>query len=419
MSTASPSPPSSQPIASSSSTTLTMLPPPLTQPLSKRQRKWGERCLRSFCHRVRALHCSRNSCLRHCHEAGRCPFHGLNDGPPMHGDEEDDLLIEEPEDGSFGREDLRQALHASLLDLGLPIPDVPLPSMHDLLSAPPAPIPCDNVQLPSMFLEGDSSPPPMDPIWATDLRAWARQEADNKHVEERRKEMEREVRQHFVLHWFDADNAAVKVEWVSKCPYYPQWQLADDPELVTSLGTDIHKIEVYDEHFRCWIPTALTHTISLESGCHLFLRRYGVIQCDGFQELLTASKHTLRPRHLRFNMTGECDIVRTKLKAKREIIEIPSSPVITVKCEREESCELAFTPMRLRYATSMSPTPSPLLIRSGSPPRDIFSMSYSSSTSSVLSVASSHPTTAPTRQQPTTIPTITAILVPHYDPAKP
>ncbi|KAG1760636.1 hypothetical protein EDD22DRAFT_848369 [Suillus occidentalis] len=39
MSTASPSPPSSQPIASSSSTTLTMLPPPLTQPLSKRQRK--------------------------------------------------------------------------------------------------------------------------------------------------------------------------------------------------------------------------------------------------------------------------------------------------------------------------------------------------------------------------------------------
>ncbi|KAG1760624.1 hypothetical protein EDD22DRAFT_848357 [Suillus occidentalis] len=366
----------------------------------------------------------------------------------MHGDEEDDLLIEEPEDGSFGREDLRQALHASLLDLGLPIPDVPLPSMHDLLSAPPAPIPCDNVQLPSMFLEGDSSPPPvlpstpvpkstakhpritqqMDPIWATDLRARARQEADNKRVEERRKEMEREARQRFVLHWFDADNAAVKVEWVSKCPYYPQWQLADDPELVASLGTDIHKIEVYDEHFRRWIPTALTHTISLESGCHLFLRRYGVIQCDGFQELLTASKHTSRPRHLRFNMTGERDIVRTKLKAKREIIEIPSSPVITVKREREESCELAFTPMRprldvedfnSRYTTSMSPTPSPLLIRSGSPPRDTFSMSYSSSTSSVLSVASSHPTTAPTRQQPTTIPTITAIPVPHYDPAKP
>ncbi|KAG1731955.1 hypothetical protein EDD22DRAFT_852808, partial [Suillus occidentalis] len=384
----------------------------------------------------------------HCREAGGCPFHGLNDGPPMHGDKEDDLLIEEPEDGSFGREDLRQALHASLLDLGLPIPDVPLPSMHDLLSAPPAPIPCDNVQLPSMFLEGDSSPPPvlpstpvpksmakhpritqqMDPIWATDLRARARQEADNKRVEERRKEMEREARQHFVLHWFDADNAAVKVEWVSKCPYYPQWQLADDPELVASLGTDIHKIEVYDEHFRCWIPTALTHTISLESGCHLFLRCYGVIQCDGFQELLTASKHTSHPRHLRFNMTGEHDIVRTKLKAKREIIEILSSPVITVKREREESCELAFTPMRPRldvedfnshYATSMSPTPSPLLIRSGSPPRDTFSMSYSSSTSSVLSVASRILQTAPTRQQPTTIPTITAIPVPHYDPAKP
>jgi hypothetical protein len=201
-----------------------MLPPPLTQPSGRRQRKRGERCLRSFCRRVRALRCSRNSCLRHCREAGGCPFHGLNDGPPMLGDEEDDLLIEEPEDGSFGREDLRQALHASLQDFGLPIPDAPLPSMHDLLSAPPAPIPCNRVQLPSISLEGDTSPPPalpstpvpkstakhpqitqqMDPIWATDLRAWARQEADDKRVEERRKEMEREARQRFVLHWFDA-----------------------------------------------------------------------------------------------------------------------------------------------------------------------------------------------------------------------
>ncbi|KAG1812461.1 uncharacterized protein BJ212DRAFT_1483099 [Suillus subaureus] len=295
MSTASPSPPSSQPITSSSSTTLTMLPPPLTQPLSRCQHKQGE-----------------------------CPFHRLNNGPPMLGDKEDDFLIEEPEDGSFGHEDLCQALHASLQDLGFPIPDAPLPSMHNLLSALPAPIPCNHIQLPSIFLEGDSSPPPMDPIWATDLHAQARQEADDKQVEECRKEMEREVRQHFALHWFDADNAAVKVEWVSKCPYYPQWQLANDPELITSLGTDIHKIK---------------------SGCHLFLHCYGVIQCDGFQELLMASKHTSRPHHLWFNMTGEHDVMRKKLKAKQEIIEIPSSLVITAKHEWEESSELAFTPM--------------------------------------------------------------------------
>jgi hypothetical protein len=44
----------------------------------------------------------------------------------------------------------------------------------------------------------------MDPIWATYLRAHARQEADDKRIEECRKEMEREVRQHFILHWFDA-----------------------------------------------------------------------------------------------------------------------------------------------------------------------------------------------------------------------
>jgi hypothetical protein len=105
-------------------------------------------------------------------------------------------------------------------------------------------------------------------------------------------------------------------------------------------------------------------------------------------------------------MTGKHDVVQMKLKAKQEIIEIPSSPVITVKHEWEESCELAFTPMCLRldvedfnsrYATSMSPTPSLLLIHSGSPPHDTFSISYSSSTSSVLSVVSLHPTTAPTQ----------------------
>jgi len=134
-------------------------------------------------------------------------------------------------------------------------------------------------------------------------------------------------------------------------------------------------------------------------------------------------------------MTGKRDVVRTKLKAKREIIEIPSSPVITVKRKREESTELAFTPMRprldvedfnSRYATSVSPTPSPLLIRSGStisltssPPCDTFSMSDSLSTSSVLSVVSLPHASAPTRRQPTTVPTITTIPVPHYDPAKP
>jgi hypothetical protein len=44
----------------------------------------------------------------------------------------------------------------------------------------------------------------MDSIWATDLHAQARQEADDNHIKEHRKEIEQEVRQHFVLYWFDA-----------------------------------------------------------------------------------------------------------------------------------------------------------------------------------------------------------------------
>ncbi|KAG2366722.1 hypothetical protein BDR07DRAFT_1373437 [Suillus spraguei] len=260
---------------------------------------------------------------------------------------------------------------------------------------------------------------------ATDLCAWARKEADVKWVEEHCKEMEREEKQCFVLHWFDSDNTAVKMEWVSKCPYYPQWQLADDPELVASLGTDIRKIEVYNECLQCWIPTALSHTISLESGCHVFLRRYDVMQCNDFPELLTASKHISRPHHLWFNMRGERDIVQTKLKAKQEwvplsdpeaeveIIKIPTSPICKVKCEWEESHELFSTPVYPRltvedfnscHGASIS---SIIISLSSSPIHETFSMSISSSSSS------HHSTTL------VETPAITPIPVPNYNSAKP
>ncbi|KAG1801320.1 hypothetical protein EV424DRAFT_1545433 [Suillus variegatus] len=256
MSTTSPSPPSSQPITSSSSTTLAMLLPSSTQPSSKRQCKRGEQCLGSFCTCPHALHCSRDLCLRHCCEAGGCHFHGFHDGLPLHGDDDevhDDFLIEQSEDGGFGREELRQALNASLKDLGLPIPDIPVPSIYDLISAPPAPIP--RVQSPNVPFEADLSSSPVLPA----LPHTSSSRPMPKHPR---------IMQQMDPIW---DNAAVKVKWVSKCPYYPQWQLADNPELVASLGADIHKIEVYDEHLQCWIPTALTHTISLESGCNVFL----------------------------------------------------------------------------------------------------------------------------------------------------
>jgi hypothetical protein len=37
------------------------------------------------------------------------------------------------------------------------------------------------------------------------------------------------------------------MQWVLHCPFFPQYKLADDVMLVESLGTDISRIEVYDE----------------------------------------------------------------------------------------------------------------------------------------------------------------------------
>jgi hypothetical protein len=78
------------------------------------------------------------------------------------------------------------------------------------------------------------------------------------------------------------DDAPVLVEWVSKGPYYPQWQLADNPELIALLGENVRKIEVYEDHGNHWIPVGLSHTFLLESGCNIFIRCYGVSHCWDF-----------------------------------------------------------------------------------------------------------------------------------------
>ncbi|KAG1719108.1 uncharacterized protein EDB91DRAFT_1257907 [Suillus paluster] len=388
----SPTPPSSQPLASSS-TTQALLPPPLTQPPSKKQRKRGERCIGSFCARARALRCSREMCSKHCIDLGGCHFHGFdtpeedvliadNDAPfefPLEQDVSNDVLE---------NEELRLALNASLLELGLPLPGAadPMPSLHDLISTtPPSTSVASSLSAattpPSTFvpepssilapvassssaaLHASTSKPPritqqMDPIWTTDLHARARQEAEQQRVELRRKEMEREAKQRFVLHWYDS------------CPYYPQWQLADDPDLIALLGEDLRKMEVYEEHTNRWIPAGLSHTFSLKSGCNVFIRRYGVSRCRDFQELLNISRQGTRPRHLRFNMTGERDAVRTKLKCKDTILKVegPVNTLTKAKRQREESCEVeTSTPTRPRLAVdadfdsrraiSLSPTP--------------------------------------------------------------
>jgi hypothetical protein len=61
------------------------------------------------------------------------------------------------------------------------------------------------------------------------------------------------------------------MQWAVHCPYFPQYQLSDDPTLVNSLGRNIEKINVFEESFMCWTPSMLAHPFTLDSGCHVFI----------------------------------------------------------------------------------------------------------------------------------------------------
>ncbi|KAG2741489.1 hypothetical protein P692DRAFT_20752259 [Suillus brevipes Sb2] len=274
---------------------------PVSGPLGKKLRKRGPPCAGAFCHRARALRCIRGMCLKHCIEAGGCANERLVDNQ------------------GFGYEDLQLALKVSLAAQGLEVPSAPPPSLHDILTSVPGP------SAPSTLTVRKPLKQPritnqLDPVWALDLRARAQQEIDEGRIAERRKEMERAAKQRFVLNWFDADDEPVMMQWVSNCPFFPQYQLSDDSILIESLGTDISKIDVYEERYARWIPAPLSHTFTLTTGGHIFIRRHGVTQCEGFDELYRASKQSVRPPHMRSNMKGQRDALRATAKQSHRTV---------------------------------------------------------------------------------------------------
>ncbi|KAG2109514.1 hypothetical protein DEU56DRAFT_905628 [Suillus clintonianus] len=357
--------PMAMPTASTSSSDAFSTTFPSTQPSTsshpqqnnKKPRKRGGRCIGPFCRRASALRCPQGMCLSHCTDSGGCPIHGMEahnqrvDVQPV--DDNSVFYLEDAEtrepvfdtddtETGYGYRDLQQALEASMTATGGH--PAPFASFHDLLTAPnpsqlPAPSP---TQTPSRIC----TPPPsffppqqrddtvlttrafpvhklskaprvtdqLDPLWAGDLNARAQEEISSKMVSERRKEMERAAKQRFVLYWFDADDAPVIMQWVTHCPFFPQYQLSDDPTLLQSLGDDIQKIDVFEASFMRWIPSVLTHTFTLDSGCHVFIRRHSVTECADFDGLFKSSKLLNRPSHARFNIKGERDGVRWKKK---------------------------------------------------------------------------------------------------------
>jgi hypothetical protein len=191
-------------------------------------------------------------------------------------DEQADIAPLEPgvDSGDTGHEALRQALVMSLAMHGLEFPMVPpphIPSFHEILMAPVINTPSLTIPPPTALVTTPApvKKPPhitqqLDPLWVSDLNAHVQCEAEEQQIAERWKEMEKAAKQRFVLHWYDAvcinvfmlayvlttifqNNAPVREEWVTDCPFFPQFQLMDDPALIDSLGEEIKKIEVFEK----------------------------------------------------------------------------------------------------------------------------------------------------------------------------
>ncbi|KAG2121111.1 hypothetical protein DEU56DRAFT_918349 [Suillus clintonianus] len=318
---------SSSPTLASSSTLSSSAPSLSQAPLlsqAKKTRKRGAECTTNPCRRPRALRCPRGKCLSHCIEEGGCVVHEI----PVYDDNEQDNTV----DGAgFGYHDLHNALSASLAAQGLEVPP-PLPaivpSLHDILHAPAPPPPPPSLLPAPSTLKTSKHPritSQLDPLWEQDLHQRAQQEIEDNRVAQRRKEMELKSKQRFILNWFDADDVPASRQWVSNCPFFPFFQLADDPDILPSLGENITKIEVFEDRLQQWIPAKLTHDFPLESECHIFIRRFGVTSCHDFNELYDASRASMRPAHLRYNMKRERDGIRTKIKAKH-VVHVSSVP---------------------------------------------------------------------------------------------
>ncbi|KAG1775787.1 hypothetical protein EV702DRAFT_1046677 [Suillus placidus] len=358
---------------------------------SKRPQKRGPDCVRDLCRRPSALQCPEGKCAMHCTEDGGCTIHSA---PIL-----DDVTLDAE---GFGYYHLHQALSQSLVADGLEAPPplpAHVPSIHDLLTAPAPTIPplaSTSARLPSPARPSTTpvsrmSKPPritsqLDPLWQQDLQQRAQKELESTRVAEQRKEIERKSKQCFVLNWFDDDNTPVKRQWVSDCPYFPFYQLADDPELVTALGENITKIEVFEDRLKEWIPASLSHPLTLESECHVFIRRYGIADCHNFDELYNTSKESMRPAHLRTNMKLNRDRLRTAINATKQ-----SSPQLASEHVESSEVEIVDESSEVEIVDNTPVTPRPSTKALGKRPRWFSSPESSPAQSQTVQPPSSRP----------------------------
>lgn len=89
---------------------------------------------------------------------------------------------------------------------------------------------------------------------------------------------------------------------------------------------------MFEDRLKQWIPASLSHPLTLESECHVFIRHYGTTDCHNFDELYNASKESMRPIHLRTNMKLNRDRLHTAIN----VIKQSSPPSASEDVESSE-----------------------------------------------------------------------------------
>ncbi|KAF8546334.1 hypothetical protein OG21DRAFT_1527896 [Imleria badia] len=337
---------------------------------SQKKAHWhGVQCLDALCRRSAALQCIKNMCRSHCKDMGGHAFHGIVDP----GSEFIDINAADSDEGvADGNEGVADNLDLdwTLLPVVLPpplFPDsvVPLSSQSRTNPLPVLPPP------PSL---SELIPPPSSKSCALPPASQSRAMAMP---------------------------ATRSLKAADGGKTHPQITRQLDPLWMEDLSKLAAK-EVENQKAIC-----------LELG-HLFIHRYGVTWCLGFDQDLQVARDSKRPAHLRLNMRSECDGTHVKLKARAtsqlhidsdsevEIIEVSSSRT-RASNKRHRSTSVASSSARSHYAPALS---------SGSPVKEEPSSSLptlsfkfaSSPTSSSTSLSSMLPVVPQLLQQVVSLP---------------
>ncbi|KAG2110412.1 hypothetical protein DEU56DRAFT_938386 [Suillus clintonianus] len=242
--------------------------------------------------------------------------------------------VEEVEDFSFDA-DLELARSRSLEDL------MPAPSFSNAMSSS-SPLVTSSSQLPAMRTISKDPKSVTQPSGKSSAKAKAQSRPQRtthmnetwygtyKHSGQPTERMEKDrqraadelaIKRTLDVMWWDKDRQPPVILSLqgsdgpeSDIPTWPHFSLADSPDLRSMLGENITTFEYFDITSRLWkAVTRLAYKFHVKNGDRLFLRRHGVLECVGIDEIISRLEDPAAKPHLFLKMKQERKAVKSSL----------------------------------------------------------------------------------------------------------